>query len=239
VSAATAYATADPPSSRARAATNGDVVVAGVIALGLAVVGALLGLVWQAWATAGPQAEVLGGGRFIPDETEAFIAGDGRFLALTAAVGLLAALGAWFLRPANRGVPVAAGLLVGGLAGALLTELVGHLTGGGSATGRLVRTTSGQQFRLTAHLPLSLHMGGVVVIEAAVAMLVYALFVAFTVHDDLGRPDPARAAVLAARAPSPGLPPGAPSVDAGGHPQYGGGNGDAAGPAQQRDLPPQ
>ena len=157
MSAATAYATADPSSSRARAATNGDVVVAGVIAWGLAAVGALLGLVWQAWATAGPQAEVLGGGKFIPDETEAFIAGDGRFLALTAAVGLLAALGAWLLRPANRGAPVAAGLLVGGLAGALLTELVGHLTGGGSATGRVVHATSGQQFRLTAPAAVAAH----------------------------------------------------------------------------------
>jgi hypothetical protein len=243
MTAESAYVPAARPLAQPLDTSVRDVGVGSVIALGLAAVGALLGLVWEVWTPARPPAEVLGNGKFIPDETEAFIAGDGRFLALTAAVGLVAALGAWRLRPANRGVAVAAGLLVGSLVGALLTEVVGHATGGGSATGSVVNSASGQQFRLTHHLPLSLHLGGLVVIEAAVAMLVYGLLVAFAVHDDLGRPDPVRDAVLAARTQASAVPAPAPygpaSVDAGGYPQDGGGYGDAAGPAQQRDLPPQ
>lgn len=221
---------------RADAGTVNDVVVAGVVTVGLALVGALAGLVWVVWTPARPPAQILGRGQYIPDETEAFIAGDGRFLVVTTVIGLGAALIAWFTRRHNRGVAVSAALVVGGLAGAALTEIVGHLTGGGSATGRLVTATSGQRFRLTQHLPLSLHTSGLLMIEAAVAVLVYGMLAAFTVHDDLGRPDPVRDRVQRAAVAPMAAPP---SVDAGGHPQYGWGYGDAAGPAQQGDLPPQ
>lgn len=187
-----AYAPVEPAVQRADAGTVNDVVVAVVITVGLALVGALAGLVWMAWTPARPPAQVLGGGRYVPDETEAFIAGDGRFLVVTTVVGLGAALIAWFTRRQNRGVAVSFALVVGGLVGAALTELVGHLTGGGSATGRVVTASSGQQFRLTQHLPLSLHVSGLLVIEAALAVLVYGMLAAFTVHDDLGHLDPVR-----------------------------------------------
>lgn len=202
---------------------------AGVLAVVLAAVSAAFGLVWAAWSPPGPAALVVSPGVFEPDETEAFIAADGRFLVLAAVLGLLAALGAWRV-VARRGPLTAAALVVGGLGGAALMAGVGHLTGGG--------TFAGSRDTIIAMLPLSLHAQGLLLIEPAVAVLGYGLLVAFAADDDLRRPDPLRADLLAQRSapPDPGQ---APSVQPGDHPQYGGGHGDAAGPLQQRDLPPQ
>lgn len=197
----------------------------------LAAIGAILGLVWAAWAPNGPQAQVLGGGKFIADETEAFIAGDGRFLVLSVIVGILSAVLAWTDRP-HRGPIVLGGLVVGGLVGALLMELVGHLSGGGTFHGTRF---PGTDVFLTSRLPLSLHTQGLLLIEAAVAALVYGLLVAFATADDLGHPDPVRDVLR----PAPERDGSTSSVGAGGEPQDGWGHGDAAGPLQQGDLAPQ
>lgn len=203
-----------------------DLRAGAVVAAGLTVLGAALGLVWALWSPPGPAAEVFGGGSFQPDETESFVAGDGRFLVIAAAVGLAAALAAWLSRR-NRGPLLLTGLAVGGVLGSLLMELVGHLTGGGSATGPHYRFSDGSVHEITKRLPLSLHTQGLVFVEAAVAALVYGILVAFTARDDLGRDDPVRAALLPA------------SVAAGDQAQDGGRHGDAAGALQQGDLPPQ
>jgi hypothetical protein len=206
---------------------SGDLRFAAVLAGGLAVLGALLGLAWSAWSPTGPAATVFGGGKFEPNDTEAFVAGDGRFLVIVAAVGLLAGGVAWW-RVRHRGPFVVLGLTVGGLLGALLTELVGHLTGGGSFTGKRYDFADGSVREITLHLPLSLHAQGLLFVEAAAAALVYGLFVAFTVRDDLGRPDPVRDALIASA-----------SVDAGDHPEDGRGYGDAPRALQEGYLPPQ
>ena len=86
-------------------------------------------------------------------------------------------------------------------------------------------------------LPLSLHMPGLLFVEAALATLVYGVFTAFAVHDDLGRPDPVRDALTAHRTAA--SEESADSVDASGQPQGGGGHGDTAGALQQGYLPPQ
>lgn len=193
--------------------------VAAALVLVLAVVGCVLGLVWAAWSPAGPAAERVPGG-IIADETEAFIAGDGRFLVLTALVGVAAGVAAWYLRTV-RGplVPVALG--VGGLAGAFLTRTVGHVVQGSSPQ------IHSHRHVFYAHLALDVHAVGLFFVEGALAVLVFALFVAFTAADDLGRPDPERDA----RRPV-SVQPGWQSHDSGGH-------GDAPGALQQRGLPPQ
>ncbi len=227
-----------------------DVRVALAAAVTLTLLGALLGLLWSAWSPPGPSAEVLGGGSFaVLDESESAVAGDGRFLVITAATGLLAALLTWFWRRGNRGAAMLFGLSAGAAVGALLTELVGHLSGGGSVSGKVYELTDGSHAEITRHLPLSLHLQGLLVVEPAVVALVYGVLVAFAERDDLGRPDPVRDGVRQERSvlppyppagPPPGYPPAWPgSVDAGDHAQYGGGDGDAPGAAQQRDLPPQ
>ncbi|MGH8963323.1 MAG: hypothetical protein ACRDWT_19390 [Jatrophihabitantaceae bacterium] len=179
--------------------------------------GALLGLVWQWWSPAGPAGYVIGPGRIQPDETEAFVAGDGRYAMIVVASGIVAALLVWFGRIA-RGIPAVLALALGGLAGAGLTALVGHLTGGGKGTGRTNTVIDA--------LPLSVHTSGLVLAEAAAAVLVYALCVSFAHDDDLGEADPARDLARASVRPDVEL-------------QYAGGDGDGPGGLQQGNLPPQ
>ena len=155
----------------------------------LAVVGAVLGPIWEAWSPPGPAGAVLSQG-IQADETEAFASGDGKFTVLLLIVGLAIGIVAFLVRPfrAARGPYVAIGLAVGGVVGAALTELVGYLIRG-----------QGTHYHCTAasgtcidHLPLTVHMHALLLVEAILAVLVYSLFVAFAVDDDLGRPDVAR-----------------------------------------------
>ena len=218
---------ADPQPAAVGVEQRGDLRAGGIVVLALAGLGAVLGLVWAAWSPPGPRALVLPHGLLQADETEAWIAADGRFLVLTAVAGLLAGGLAWSYTR-RRGPLMPAALAAGGLAGAALTALVGHLTGGGTTQGRVDTVMAG--------LPLSLHMHGLLLLEGAVAVLVYGLLAAFTARDDLGRPDHEREARLAARRPGRG---DIGSVGAGAQPDHGGGHGDAPRPLQQRDLPPQ
>jgi hypothetical protein len=200
-----------------RDATGADLRFASLVAGLLALLGGVLGLVWSAWSPAPPKAFVYAPGKsFAYEDSEAWVAADGRFLVLTGALGLLVAVLAW-LRVRNRGPLVLLALIAGGLGGAYLTRYVGYLTGGGNYTGK-VNT-------IISHLPLSLHIPGLVFVEPALAALVYGMLVAFAADDDLGRADPVRDALV--------------SVGPSDHPEYGWGDRDAAGALQERNFPPQ
>jgi hypothetical protein len=184
--------TAPPPSSAASARMLepvGPVRVAGMVGAALAGLGALLGVVWEAWSPPGPLGAVLRAG-VEPDETEAWAAGDGRYAAITVAVGVLAGIVAWYVRPCARarGAWVAVALGAGGIAGAALTDLVGWALRGTGSTFPCGTDTG----RCVDHLPLTVHMHGLWFAEAVVAVLIYSLLVAFAADDDLGRPDPGR-----------------------------------------------
>lgn len=178
-----------------------EVRVASATFLVLLVVGALLGLVWNLWSRTPTQGLVYTAHAIIPDETEGFISSDGRFLVLTGVVGLLAALIVWF-RPGGRGPLVAAALAAGGVAGALATDLVGHVSGGGSDTGAIDT--------LLPRLPLQVHAHGLLVVEAGLALVVYLICALFASRDDL--------ASTRAAAGSPGGEAGADRADAGAGP---------------------
>lgn len=187
----------------------------------LLVAGVVVGLIWTAWSPAGPRGGLLKAG-VQPDETESFVAADGRFALLTALVGVLAGVLAWYLRR-QRGSLVAVALGVGGLGGSLIADAIGHAVRGegsqyscGTETGHCVD-----------HLPLAVQMHGLLFLQAALAVLVYSLFVAFAVDDDLGRPDPVREARLAR------------SVGPQGGVEQPGSDGHRAGAPQQDDLAPQ
>jgi hypothetical protein len=174
---------AAPTAHRSRRApwvVRRDVYVGGWIVATLALVGIPLGLVWQAVS---PRSAglVLQAGAIIPDETEAFIGTDGWFALLTAIAGLIAALVVW-TRRSWRGPAAVVALALGGVVGALVTALVGHLTGGGESDGKASALIT---------LPVSLHATGLLFLESAVAVLVYGLLVAFTTRDDLGRTESA------------------------------------------------
>jgi hypothetical protein len=187
------------------------------IVVAMSAVGALLGLVWQWWSPGGPAGYVIGAGKIQPDETEAFVAGDGRYAVIVLASGIAAGLLVWFARLA-RGAPAVVALALGGLGGAGLTALVGHSTSGGTDTGK---TNS-----VINELPLSVHISGLILIEAAIAVLVYGLCVSFANDDDLGEPDPLRESARASVRPDVQL-------------QYAGGDSDGPGGLQQGYLPPQ
>ena len=194
---------------------------AGLIVLVLAVLGAVLGLVWQAWSPPGPIGIRLPAG-IQPDETEAWAAGDGRYTIMGIAVGVVAAVAAWYVPMLRRvrGPFVAAGLAVGAIAGAALTDLVGWAVRGGGNDHKCGAYTC------IEHLPLTVHMHGLWFLEAFIAVLGYGLFAAFAVADDLGRPD-------VPPGPPTSSPPGPEPVSSSVGPQYepqdGGGHGDAAG----------
>lgn len=213
---------------------------AGLIAAALAVLGALLGPIWETWSPPGPIGIKLPDG-IQPDETEAWAAGDGRFAVIAIVVGLVAAVLAWYLPVlrASRGPFVAVGLAVGGVVGAMLTDLVGWALRGDGSTYDCGAGTC------IDNLPLTVHMHGLWFLQAFVAVLAYGLFVSFAAADDLGRPDPARErgphpgdVVAVGGGPSAGqsFDPSAgpstgssPSVGPQHHPQHGGRDGDAAG----------
>lgn len=202
----------EPPRRGASGWAGGhELRIAAALVLALAVAGAVLGVLWQWWSPPGPAGFVLGPHAVQPDETEAWVAADGRFAVLCGGTGLAAGLLMWFHR-ASRGPAVAAGLVLGGFAGSALTELVGHLLAGGKG--------SGATNTVLKELPLSLHMQGLRFLEPAVAVLAYCLIAAFAKEDDLGRPEPG-------------------SVGLDDEPQYGGGYGDAAGALHESYLPPQ
>ena len=190
---------------------------AGLVAGALAVVGALLGPVWQAWSPPGPIGIQYTEG-VQPDETEAWAAGDGRFALIAIVVGVAAAVLAWYLPVLRRarGPLVAVGLAVGAVLGAGLTDLVGWALRGASSDYHCGAGTC------ISHLPLTVHMHGLWFLEAFVAVLGYGLFVAFAVADDLGRPD---------RRSATSDEPGG-SVGPQDQPQDGGRHGDAAGVPQ-------
>lgn len=209
----------------------------GAVVVGvLAAVGAVLGLVWQWWSPPGPLAGVLPGHHIQPDETEAWIAADGRYAAITGAVGLVAGVALWFRR-ALRGPAAIAALGLGCFAGALLTEYVGRWSDTGRADGAV--------HSLISHLRLDVHMRGLRVVEPLVAILVYSLIVAFAPTDDLGRPEVIEATdvtdqPLAVDGADPITWAGpADSIQSGRHAQDAGRDGDAAGGLQQPQFPAQ
>lgn len=170
------------PLSPAYAAVRSADLRAGALIVGaMTVAGFLLGLVWGWWSPPGPAALIYPGGAFQPDETESFIAGDGRYATIALAAGIAWALVVWFAKLA-RGVTAQVSVGLGGMGAAVAMAVAGRWTGGGSADGAVGS--------VIAHLPLGVHMRGLLFVQAAAAVLVYGMCASFAVRDDLGRPEP-------------------------------------------------
>jgi hypothetical protein len=148
-----------------------------VLITALAAAGAALGVLWQWWAPARPLALVLGPHLIEPDETESFIGGDARYAVIVGSVGLAAGLLTWWWGGV-RGPATALVLGVGCFVGGALTALVGNRLGGGTSTGA---TNT-----LINHLPLTVHMHALWLLEPMLALGAYSVCAAFAVHDDLG-----------------------------------------------------
>jgi hypothetical protein len=212
-----------PPAPNPVRDTVRDLRLGAVVATVLAGLGAVMGVVWALWSPARPMGfHQDNGPTWSIDESEAFIASDGRYFVIAIGTGVLAAVVLWTMTRL-RG-PIALAALAGGcLIGAQLTRLVGYLVAGGSDSGPRCVLFLPEQVHGSCikHMHLSVHLPALYVISAAAAVLVYALCAAFAVRDDLGRRDPVRLMMLRRRE----------SVRAGSQPQDGGGDGDGTGQA--------
>ncbi len=158
---------------------RGDVRAAVATAVGVALLGAPMGLLWS---TVAPRARVVvlaGGPDLLDPNTKAFIAADGTFLLLTAGAGLLCAVGALLLGGRRHGVATALGLAVGGLAASYLAWRVGHRIGLADFR-RAVRGPVGT----STVLNLSLRAKGVLVAWALTGVLSVVLVAIRAHHDD-------------------------------------------------------
>ncbi len=189
--------------------------------------GALLGVVWAWWSPPVPAGVQVGDG-LQRQESEAFLSADARFVLIAVVVGAVSGIGAWLVRSA-RGPGMVLGLVGSALAGAWLTGVVGNAVGGG--------TDDAPTGIVISHLELHLQLTSGYYVEAAIAVLCYALLVAFAPADDLGRPDPAYDAARRRRDMPP--PPAELSVGAQGGEQDARRHGDGPGLAQQHDFPAQ
>jgi hypothetical protein len=147
-----------------------------------AVVAVAIGLTWLAWApkTLAFVAPGDGGNTvIIPDETEAQVAGDARFLILSAVAGLLLALLAWQLR-SIRGPLALAVLTVGGVLSAALAMLLGSQLASGQSNGPA---------RTEIHPPLNLHAMSMLWLQAFLAVLLYVVLAGLSSDPRLGRAD--------------------------------------------------
>jgi hypothetical protein len=165
------------PGPREPWVTRAELIFALQVVAALLIFGALAGLLWRAWATTPTRGLAYYNHTIVPDETEGFVSSDGRFVVITALLGLLAGAVVWMRRPSRGPVAIAA-LAVGTVAGAALSDLIGNLIGGGSTAGKL-----GTQL---PRLPLQVHAIGLLFVEGALALLVYVLCVLFAARDDLG-----------------------------------------------------
>ena len=187
----------------------------------LSVLGAGMGYVWARWTPPRPVGfHQHNGATWAIQESESFVAGDGRYCVIALATGLLAAIVLW-RQTRLRGPIAISALALGCLIGAQLTRLVGFLAGGGSDTGPACVLYIPEPVRgnCIQHMHLSVHLSALYVVSAAVAVLVYAVLAAFTVRDDLGRRDPVRLAMQRRRA----------SVGDSTQPEDAGGYGDGSG----------
>jgi hypothetical protein len=147
--------------------------------------GVLAGLVWRMTAPS-TVSYLLSGGTgkppfVVPDESEAQIAGDGRFVLLSVLLGVVFGLVAWRLR-VIRGPIVLGALAVAGLLSSVLARAVGELLSTGTAHRQLNAAFTPQ---------LSLHALPALAIQAFFGVLVYTAQVGLSSDPDLADTDAA------------------------------------------------
>jgi hypothetical protein len=141
--------------------------------------GLVAGLIWRFTAPSTVSYLISGGdGKpafVVPDESESQIAGDGRFVLLSIALGMVFGLAAWRLRR-PRGPIVLVVLAVAGLLSSVLGRAVGELLSTGSADRQVNAAFTPQ---------LSLHALPALVLQAFFAVLVYSARTGLTADPDL------------------------------------------------------
>jgi hypothetical protein len=176
------------------------------------VTGLLIGVLWRLWAPSSVSYLVsndAGRAVVIPDESEAQIAGDGRYVLLSLLAGLLFGLFAWTVRR-YRGPAMAAVLAAGSLAGSVLAMATGRLLSGGTGSPAL---------NTAFHPRLTLHSSAALFLQAFIAVLAYTVLAGMSRDPALGLPASDGSAQAATDQAVPEQPPtahaGADSASAG------------------------
>ncbi|HTZ45169.1 MAG TPA: hypothetical protein VMB79_15025 [Jatrophihabitans sp.] len=166
-----------------------------ILVVGQLLAGVLAGLIWLAWSPSSVSYLLDAGngtGIVVPAESESQIAGDGRYVLLTAVAGLVFGLLVWRLR-ASRGRLVLAILAVSSLLASLIALGTGELLSGRHRPGRL---------NTAFHPQLVLHATAAVFVQALVAVLLYTVLVGLASDQSLGRDEPGPAPSHAGTAPA-------------------------------------
>jgi hypothetical protein len=136
------------------------------------------------WVALGPHVDVVmtapGQPGLVDYNTEAFVAGDGRFGLITAVTGIVVGVTAWLLGK-GRGPLVVLGLALGSLAGAWITWKLGTHQGEDEFKHLIATAKAGEGFSQNMRLRAT----GLVYLEALVAVSVYVGCAAWSRYPDL------------------------------------------------------
>jgi hypothetical protein len=177
-----------------------------IAALGVAVVLALagfpLGWLWSAVAPRTPVQMIADGAVLSQPEQEQMIADEGWYVFLTVLAGVLVAALAWAFLRRYRGVPMVAGLALGGVVGGSIAAWFGHHIGYAHFRELVAHAPVGTSFLAPVSLRVKSvgwwhhvlpYARGDVLSMAIAALLVYLLLAAFSAYPSLRQPDPAPA----------------------------------------------
>jgi len=149
---------------------------------GQILLGVLAGLLWLVTAPTTMSyvlGDTTGATLILPSETENQIAGDGRFAAYTALIGIAAGLFAWYGLRRLRGPSGVALVGLGAVASALTAQFVGELLSTGDVLGPAQSVISP---------PLQLHANTLLLLPAFGGLLVYTVLAGLSTDDSLGVP---------------------------------------------------
>lgn len=149
--------------------------------------GVALGLLWAWWSPRSVAYVVqisAGHTALVPPESESQVAADGRFVVLSAIIGVAFGVAAWLTRRVRGPVTVVC-LAAGAVLSSLVAAGVGHLVSSGSGSGA-VNTVVTQK--------LALHGVSWLWVQAFCAVLVYVAIAGLLADPTLGRSAPPRGA---------------------------------------------
>jgi hypothetical protein len=158
-----------------------DLVVAGIVLAGVAVLGAPVGVLWSLIS---PRLQVTAtpDGVFpVDSQPEALVADDGMFVLLTAIAGALVALAVWIAK-LSRGPVTLAALAVGSVLGAVVAWQVGRHIGLAAFTEAVGRADPDK----VIDQPVDLRANGALVVQAMTAVIVYVVAAGWSRMPDLG-----------------------------------------------------
>jgi hypothetical protein len=174
-----------------------ELLIALAVAVTLTVLGLPLGLLWRAVS---PKVEFVmteAGATTVQADPEGFVAGDGWYVLITFAVGLLAAIAVWALVRGRRGPLMLLGLVVGSVAGAVLTAWLGQHIGYGHYRQLIAHAPVGAHFLRPPSVragSVGLWLGflprvqGTVLVQAVAAAMAYLVLAAFHAEPELRQP---------------------------------------------------